>query len=264
MELLIALALLSIVLALGYMFLFFGNNSFAIGTRQYNVQNNIRIAADLITEEVRYASYVEVLADSSAIPASIGIYDNYIYVDSATNKMVFLSHNNTRLYPVGQSDSSIAFSRSPSNKILNFTVTGEDDQQTYVINQEVVSLNLDLSPNKIIEGNNTGLALFYQTLDNYLTATLEPELVAFVSNTYTYTITFNKNISSFTLTPPGLPVDTTINGDKLIIVAGSLSNNVEYTLNYELQFPGLVDSYYIHLIAKVKKTGSNYHWSIEK
>jgi hypothetical protein len=48
-------------------------------------------------------------------------------------------------------------------------------------------------------------------------------------------------------------------------VAGSLSNNTLYTINYELEFPGPVgDLYYITLKVTVRRLGSNYTWAIEK
>lgn len=53
-ELLIGLTVLSTVIAVGYLFFFFGYNTFNTGESRSWVRANVRLAANFITDELRY------------------------------------------------------------------------------------------------------------------------------------------------------------------------------------------------------------------
>lgn len=91
-ELLVGIALLSAVLAIGYTAYSFAYNSFTRGEARSDVRQNVRLAADFITQELRYATHVRVF---NAIPALSdfapgGDHEGYksIYVDNGSFKYV--------------------------------------------------------------------------------------------------------------------------------------------------------------------------------
>ncbi|WP_027365945.1 prepilin-type N-terminal cleavage/methylation domain-containing protein [Desulfotruncus alcoholivorax] len=83
-ELVIVLALLSVVIALGYTIYFFGVNSFTMEEAQWKVQTNIQQAGMFITSDVRNAIDLEVL-DSTPESFNFSNNDNYIYLDKVTD-----------------------------------------------------------------------------------------------------------------------------------------------------------------------------------
>lgn len=82
-ELLVGAALLGAVLAIGYTFFYFGHQSFTAGEQRSWVRQNIRLAADFITQELRYATHVYVLG---SVPQSFAADLNYIYVKDGVLK----------------------------------------------------------------------------------------------------------------------------------------------------------------------------------
>lgn len=61
MELVIALALISMVSLGAFALYSFGQNIFGIGTKQYDLQSTVRIASGVIKNDVKYATDVEIL-----------------------------------------------------------------------------------------------------------------------------------------------------------------------------------------------------------
>lgn len=77
-ELLITLALLGIVLALGFNYYFFGSRTFEEGETRANVQREMRLAADDITRQLRLAHSVEFKND---VEEDLEEGDNFIFFD---------------------------------------------------------------------------------------------------------------------------------------------------------------------------------------
>ncbi len=76
---LVGAALLSMVLAVGYSFFSFGHKSFTMGESRSLVRQNIRLAADFITKELRYATHVYIIdhvPDAGEFNSDL----NYIYI----------------------------------------------------------------------------------------------------------------------------------------------------------------------------------------
>ena len=80
-ELIIALSLLAVVIALGYNYYFFGASTFERGEGRANVQQNIRLAADFMSNQLRYAQNMEIL-DAPPDPGSYEDDYNYILVSN--------------------------------------------------------------------------------------------------------------------------------------------------------------------------------------
>ncbi len=76
-EMLLTLAMLSMVLMVGFSIHHFGSNAFHMGEERAQVRFNVRMAADFITQELRYATHVKVLA---SVPSESSFDDEYRYI----------------------------------------------------------------------------------------------------------------------------------------------------------------------------------------
>lgn len=88
-ELMVALSLLGVILALGYMFFSFGSNSFNRGEKQAIAQQGVRLTSTFITGELRYALKLDIVS-VSAIPSS-GDGFRYIYLDEGS--IIYINEN---------------------------------------------------------------------------------------------------------------------------------------------------------------------------
>ncbi len=145
-ELLTVLAILGIVLALGYMYFGFGVDTFARGERRSIAQQSIRLSADLITNELRYAE--EVILDP-ANTAESGYYyieqqgDSVILLDKTDEnevleRVLLDSEVDDIAYKVSFEEES-AVERIDFNLVLLLTLEAEDglyelDTKVYVLN----------------------------------------------------------------------------------------------------------------------------------
>ncbi len=139
-ELMLALALLLLVLAGGYSFLSFGWSSFDRGTDRAVVQNNLRMAAEEITKEVRYAGSIEII-DAEDVPGTID--DDYFYIFlNGDGRLEQKDSEGTRIIP-HELDSNVlfdlSFDKSGSN-IIEIIIT--ETNSGMEIDTEVRILNI--------------------------------------------------------------------------------------------------------------------------
>lgn len=163
-ELLLALALSSLVLGIIYSLLLFGMRTYAKGNDQTELQFDIRLTADAITNELRYASLVEIHPDSLAIPATITDDKRYIYllVEDGIDKLIIEGKDYIKKYPLG-TNGQVLFANTTSDKVLSFLLSGTNNDQNYSIASEIAVLNL--TKGKTIEdksGIADGVKLVYE------------------------------------------------------------------------------------------------------
>ena len=140
-ELLIALSLLGIVLALGFSYFFFGANTFKVGETQSNLQRDIRLTSDFITREVRNAIDLALFDSNSGIPTG-GDGNNYIYLNES-----IIMHIDTGGNVTSRTDNfieSLSFDIKEVNDryLLEFVIHGSDDDQEYRLESEVYLNNI--------------------------------------------------------------------------------------------------------------------------
>ncbi len=174
-ELLIALALLSIVLSLGYTFLFFGASAFRTGEQQADIQQNARLAAGFITRELRIAERV-VLVDGYTDLESLDIeaegefylnfiynHDGNIYFQVADESGVSEAVQDAVIQDAiaGNINFDLNFRLSGAGNILQFDLTAEEmaSGRSYTLETEVLVLNLDQIED---HSSGSGKAIFYQ------------------------------------------------------------------------------------------------------
>lgn len=166
-ELLIAVSLLAIVLGVGYNFFFFGAQAFKTGERQSNTQQAVRLAADFISNEIRYASSLDIIAIENVPNNFNTTTDDYYYLYNKNNQIYYRQPgessgsalfgglnadidyglNFKKGIPIIGTDSiSIAFNISGSKAGLNM----------YSVDTEVIILNI-----YVVEGlQNAGAVKF--------------------------------------------------------------------------------------------------------
>ena len=146
-ELVIVLALLSVVLAIGYNFYFFGVNAFATGEKQSNVQQNIRMSSNYIKKEIQFAHNMAVMNDIAEVPLNDDQYD-YIYLDPNTGMLTHLQNGEaTGIDVLGGLSSGTNLTanfrpQSAGSNILIYTISGVNEGQTYDISSDIYLPNV--------------------------------------------------------------------------------------------------------------------------
>ncbi len=149
-ELIVAIFLLLITLAIGFSFFFFGLNSFVTGELNSNVQQNVRLKAKYISDEVRYATEMEILATKPS-DAEFNDSYNYMYLDDG-KIMVKKGAEAAYQVPVGISE-GIEFSldfygNEIETSMIKFLISGKKNEgKKYEVSSEVSVLNLTYIPN---------------------------------------------------------------------------------------------------------------------
>lgn len=151
-ELLIAVTILVFVLAGAYTFFSFGWSSFDRGTDRAVVQNNLRMAAEAITKEVRFAEGISII-DASDVPDPV-VDDTYLFINN-DSRIEKKDSNGSSIIP-HELDSNVSlelgFERSSSN-VLKVVITETGSNMT--LETEIRILNI---PGSSIE-NSSGNAI---------------------------------------------------------------------------------------------------------
>lgn len=179
-ELMIAMLILLMGLALAFNFFFFGVRSFNVGEQRTIVQTNVRFASRVITDELRYATDVEIYGSvpdhEEGRKAIFMSADNIIIIRD--------EEGNTRPISGALSDevqfTELSFGVSPEmSRMLTFLVSAErQGEQNYQLETEVTPLNQKAS---IIDhtGGSVGTAIVYSLAPPQQVARLEvaPRLI---------------------------------------------------------------------------------------
>lgn len=138
-ELIISLALLGVVLSVGYSFYAFGNRSFDVGENRSVLQRDIRAAAAFITKEVRYTNRLRLTEFPESPPRED---HSYIFLEESALKHI--DGTGSLSVKTEVNVTALAFSaRTINNRIvLSFRIEGEKDGQRYAIESEVLLLNV--------------------------------------------------------------------------------------------------------------------------
>ncbi len=141
-ELLIVIALLGLVLAIGYNFFFFGYRVYERGETLSIIQNNSRMAATEITRTVRNST-------------EIGVYDDLTGVDNSESIIYLDNSSRTIKHKV---DDDVVFSTEPyvnnlqfklietnNRYILDIVINAEKDGRQHELVTKVLLNNIEAS-----------------------------------------------------------------------------------------------------------------------
>ncbi len=141
-EVIIVSAILLLVIAGVYSFFTFGQRVFRSGSGQADLHASVRLAAEKISRELRFAGEVELLEENWD-PASASTDEHsYIYYDSNNLCLMLLDSTGARAIssPI---ISNVIFSADPEEgKILLFTIQGEEGSAVFALDSSVRPMNL--------------------------------------------------------------------------------------------------------------------------
>lgn len=228
-EFLIYLVLLNVVLALAYTFYFFGARAFAVGELQANKQQQVRLAADFITRQLRYATSIDILSTTDSIPAPAAIADDNTYYILFTGDKVEFRAKNQSLSVLDPSIDQIIISqvqfRKLNNTTLEFSLHTTDGDIPYQITSSVLAENIGLSPGQQIAGT-TGVAVHFKKQPFTPPPTLHASPVA-VTESGSFSQAFVLSLSKGTFSNTLSNLHITLGGDfsGLNITANSAGGN---------------------------------------
>lgn len=171
LELVVSLAILGIVLAVGYSFFGFGADSHSRGEQKAIAHQNVRLVVHYIDRQLRYATLVEVLEDADGIPEPEDIdadsRENYLFIDEQ-HRIIHRDHEGDRTLPSPALAEGTAFSlefesrgvEKAEGKVLYYRVG--DAATGYSIESQVHPENLGVSTIETPSGGNTGIAIRYR------------------------------------------------------------------------------------------------------
>lgn len=203
-ELIVTLALISIVLTGIYSIFGFGQKTFIGGTKQYDLQSSIRLAEDYIIKEVRYAPVVTLMDKtkmSNTIAANGGVlpYENFIYYDDTAKCIIHKNAFFTKKMVIGKSG-SIEFSTVSPLKELYFKIAGEDGDKKFDVQNKIYCLNLHLTSDNRINvnlspGATNSNVVYYKSNDDLLAEKLKPlASLGGVNKANAFNLTFAKDV----------------------------------------------------------------------
>jgi prepilin-type N-terminal cleavage/methylation domain-containing protein len=177
-ELMIALSILLFLLMGTYTYFSFGSRSFDRSTDNAYINHNLRLAAELITKEIRFAFSAEILQDNSSVPESINNEDIYIFLN-AQNRVEIKSKDGSTHIPTTNDDAlALALNFNKSSVADNIIFTVGDAGSSLDIITEVKILNLTGT----ISGLNQGSALRISHSINENSSSTEPAFLSVVAN----------------------------------------------------------------------------------
>ena len=138
-ELIIFLALLGVVLAIGYRLFFFGQRAFAVGSDQFQLQSEIRKAGDFIIDEVRNATEIDIINTPFFAQTGYG----YIYLHDS--KIVYEYSGGTRDITDSLLKDEDVFSirkDSDNRNFLCIDMTGTLNGNSYNLSTEILLKNV--------------------------------------------------------------------------------------------------------------------------
>lgn len=228
-ELLVTLTILVLVLGIGYTFYIHDFNTFSSGTKQSKTQQDIRLAANTITNELRYLTNLTI---SNTNPNSFDDNSYYIYINDnpsdSNNGYIMLKKPGSQSSPIVLNDSIkfVLTFKKEADKILSFEI--HDTNGTYSVGSKVTLMNLigaipgnigdsgvticylnnapvikkvDLNPNYSSQGHATNIGITVTTLNVDDGTPVTAEFVDSEKNTLSpkITNTITNNSSTFTL-----------------------------------------------------------------
>lgn len=144
-ELLVALVILNLVLAIGFSFYFFGARAFAVGEVRSTLQRDLRLTADFMTRELRNVVEVELLDSATD---NFGDWPDHDHIYWTGDDIVHRSGGvETIKTEVQITDAvfdfiSVTDHDSRTSILLSFRLTGTLSDQEYTVESDILLNNI--------------------------------------------------------------------------------------------------------------------------
>lgn len=215
-ELIITIAILSIVISSVFSLFSFGNNIFRKGSSQYNVQADLRLASDFVTNQLRYAADIELKKPSDvdidallANPGSIPVYKTFLFVKD--DSLVSINTFNTVYKHMGESPAIQFYNETIDKKNIKYTISAYDSSQQYTLEGEIFALNIELGSVTAISGEPNSSIVCYTSTNDYISSKQIP-----IASIDSDPVNKNQVDLSFTVNPiysVSPPDPSTLNGN---------------------------------------------------
>jgi len=139
-EIVITLALLGIILVPIFSFYFFGANTYEAAQKKSNIQNDILIAAEFITKELRTATAISLVETPNQ---NKGLYNSSIGLKKGC---IEYNYNNISKPLTNSNIVELNLTLKKNSNILEFYIIGEEGKDQYRIHSKVTLLNLEKLP----------------------------------------------------------------------------------------------------------------------
>ena len=144
LEVLAVVTIFSFLLAMACSLFMYQANFFQYAAKRLDVQQNVRVAADFITRELRYAEDLEIVNSQEVkytLPDDDKLLGIRLRINSSTNDkeimIVYPGTANLITYNI----ESLDFSLDEPSKILYFTIKGADGRYSYTLRSAVYMPN---------------------------------------------------------------------------------------------------------------------------
>lgn len=137
-ELTLVVALLSFLLASALIFYFYGLKAFNDGVAQADLQQNVRIAADYISRELRFAKNLELVSGQEVRYKKP--QDGNLYVIKKKGREIVVLINNVE-NKIAYNIVELNFAITPGEKFIEFEVLGDDGNFSYGVKSKVYLKN---------------------------------------------------------------------------------------------------------------------------
>lgn len=156
LEVILVLSILTILTGSIFSLLFFGKNAYDKGSNQINLQSDVFLASNYLTEETRVGTEVTLLQQ---VPEDFDIQYQYFFLDD-NGKLIHWQVDQGQIQKRQVTDNlkSLAFTKSTdTNNLLQVSITGEYRGKNFDVITEILILN-----ERDIEGEN-GVALRFKS-----------------------------------------------------------------------------------------------------
>lgn len=164
-ELLVTLAILSLVLSVGYGFYYSISRHYLVGSKQSHVHQNVRLAQDMIEKKIRHANKIIIIPSGDPPPSSED-GDDYdrIYLDDDTNRIMLTVKDGAPQDLLqglsGNVKMELSFEKT-EEYMVEMTIKGDPDgKNEYVVSSEIIFLKT-FSDNEV--GNTGNQICLYST-----------------------------------------------------------------------------------------------------
>ena len=162
-EVITAMALLSLVTLMVFSFFSYGNAAFTQGKRQNEAQAELRIVNDYIVQEMRFATWASL---SSTHPGTIDVTNvhDYIYLDG--DRIVHSAYNSGNARIVRQWGSSLLStsgfwsSHNGTAQVMGVSLFGQEGSQTFDLQTSIELPNLALANSYMTDTTNAKTIAF--------------------------------------------------------------------------------------------------------
>ena len=153
-ELVAAIAIAAIVGTMTATMFMFPMRMLGNGEDLSDVQFNLRMTSDIITNEVRLATGVEILPASFSVPTTIANDDKYIFVNSSQGTLVVRDKTGDHVQFRADNFELLFITDSPF-KTLSYSISGQNGEKAFSLNSQVTALNLE-SGQTVKDSSGTG------------------------------------------------------------------------------------------------------------